>query len=104
MNDLRATWQLVVEAAEQLTARGRATFKLSELVTEVQHADPARGRTTIQPVVQGMTANAGMGPASPCGKVLVRVEHGYYKLRGATETAPIVSHTPRPCVVGRRAN
>lgn len=82
MSDGRATWELVLGAARGLGARGRS-FRLSELVAEVHRVDPTRGRGSIQPVVQGMTANAGKGPPSPCGKVLHRVDHGYYALRDA---------------------
>ena len=43
--------------------------------------DPARERSTIQPAVQGMTVNAGIGPRSRIGKPLERVGHGMYILR-----------------------
>ena len=74
-----ATWRLVLLAARRLDAM-RGEFRLQDLVAEVQRMDPARGRGTIQPVVQGMTANAGSGPASPCGKPLMRTGHGIYTL------------------------
>lgn len=77
-------------------ARGQLPFKLSELIVEVQRADPARGRGTIQPVIQGMTANAGKGPTSPCGKVLVRVAHGLYRVRDGSDAAPTVYPRPAP--------
>src|SRR5690349_22714206 len=73
------TWRLVLTAAERLTA-SRGEFRLQDLVVEVQRMDPGRGRGTIQPVVQGMTSNAGSGPPSPCGKPLLRVGHGLYKV------------------------
>ena len=73
------TWRLVLSAAERLTA-ALGEFRLQDLVAEVQRMDPSRGRGTIQPVVQGMTSNAGSGPPSPCGKPLLRVGHGLYKL------------------------
>src|SRR5882757_3021104 len=84
MVDARPTWALVLEAATQLDERGHSPF---ELIAEVQRRDPARERETIQPVVQGMTANAGKGPLSPCGKVLLRVDRGYYKLRDVASEA-----------------
>jgi hypothetical protein len=71
---------LVLDAASDLTRQGRSPFKLSDLVAVVQQRDPGRARTTIQPVVQGMTANAGKGPASPCGTPLLRIGRGYYEL------------------------
>jgi hypothetical protein len=73
------TWRLVLSAAERLSA-SRGEFRLQDLVVEVQRMDPGRGRGTIQPVVQGMTSNAGSGPPSPCGKPLLRVGHGLYKV------------------------
>ena len=55
MGEARATWMLVIEATERLCVRGQSPFKLSELIAEVQGIDSARARTSIQPVVQGMT-------------------------------------------------
>jgi hypothetical protein len=75
------TWELVLDAARELHARV-GEFRLDELIRQVQAADPARGRGTIQPTVQGMTVNAGTGPLSPCGKPLYRVRRGYYTLVG----------------------
>ena len=79
MADSRPTWQLVVEVASTLSA-GPGSFRLAEIVQAVQHLDPSRARSSIQPVVQGMTINAGKGPQQPCGKVLVRTGHGWYQL------------------------
>lgn len=56
-------------------------FTLADLISEVQRLDPSRERTSIQPVVQGMTVNAGKGPPSPCGRPLIRVHHGVYSVR-----------------------
>ena len=86
-------WELVLDAAKHLGARSGSSFKLAELVAAVQEMDPARQRGSIQPVVQGMTVNAGKGPQSPCGKVLVRVDHGYYALRDGSE---VVAPPRRP--------
>ena len=77
------TWELVLAAARHLSVT-QGEFRLSQLISEVQLIDPARDRGTIQPVVQGMTANAGKGPPSPCGKPLSRVDHGVYRMSGAT--------------------
>jgi hypothetical protein len=87
-------WMLVVEATGRLSVRGQSPFKLSELIAEVQGIDSARARTSIQPVVQGMTVNAGKGPASPCGKVLVRMDRGHYKIRELNERAPAIDLAP----------
>lgn len=82
------TWRLVLLAAQRLGAV-TGEFRMQDLVAEVQRTDPARGRSSIQPVIQGMTANAGSGPASPCGKPLTRAGHGVYRIGAATheETA-----------------
>ncbi len=82
--DDRPTWQLVLEVAQRLGAAGDS-FRLHELVSSIQKQDPARDRGTIQPVVQGMTVNAGKGPRSPCGKPLERVDHGLYRVRDVEE-------------------
>jgi hypothetical protein len=84
------TWRMVLAAAERLDAAA-GEFRLQDLVAEVQHMDPARRRESIQPVVQGMTANAGGGPPSPCGKPLLRVSHGLYKI---TTSPAIMSPGP----------
>jgi hypothetical protein len=95
----RPTWVLVLEAAERLTDAGRSSFPLAELVAEVQRLDPSRERGSIQPVVQGMTINAGKGRESPCGKVLERVQHGYYRLAEGLSPVPVSARGDRP---GRR--
>lgn len=105
MVDGRPTWMMVIEAAERLTAAGHSPFKLSRLITEVQGID-WRARDTIQPVIQGMTVNAGKGPPSPCGKPLIRVDRGYYKLRdpgGATPSEPVEQQRPPQPVRRSRA-
>jgi hypothetical protein len=55
------TWRLVLLAAQRLDAV-TGEFRMQDLVAEVQRMDPSRGRGSIQPVIQGMTANAGGGP------------------------------------------
>jgi hypothetical protein len=94
---------LVVECAERLTNARSLPFRLGELIAEVQRIDPLRDRSSIQPVVQGMTVNAGKGPESPCGKVLVRVDHGHYKLRDEPGAAALSGGPPaRPAVRRQR--
>jgi hypothetical protein len=103
MADNRPTWVLVLESAERLTDAGRSSFGLAELIAEVQRLDPSRGRGSIQPVVQGMTINAGKGPESPCGKVLERVQHGHYRLGGGLSPVPVSERADGPRRrVGRR--
>lgn len=98
----RPIWEIVEEAARSLSLRGDGTFRLGDIIEYVQFADPARARTSIQPIVQGMTVNAGKGPPSPCGKILRRVYHGLYVLDGTAmrATSPPV---PRQRTVHGRA-
>jgi hypothetical protein len=77
--DPRPTWQLVLEVARRLSAE-RNSFRLADIVDGVQRVDESRARTSIQPIVQGMTSNARRGPQQPCGKVLLRTDHGWYRL------------------------
>lgn len=85
------TWRLVLLAAQRLDAVADE-FRMQDLVAEVQRMDPGRGRGSIQPVIQGMTANAGGGPASPCGKPLIRVGHGVYKIGAGTHQETAGAH------------
>src|SRR5215472_14885020 len=97
------TWQLVLDAARRLAA-AHGEFRLQDLVAEVQRADPARGRGTIRPVVQGMTVNAGTGPPSPCGKPLLRTGHGWYTLPDGPFPAMAALRKTRPIAAARSAN
>ena len=73
-------WQLVLDAASKLQGIS-GDFRLKQLVEEVQREHPSLGQSSIHPVVQGMTSNAGKGPLSPCGKPLYRVQYGLYRLQ-----------------------
>lgn len=89
------TWRLILKVAEGLQTESEA-FRLTQIVKGVQQLDPSRGWTSIQPVVQGMTANAGKGPPSPCGRPLVRVSHGIYRLGiNEPEIEPQSTKVPR---------
>ena len=80
----QSTWQLILTAVEKLHASS-GEFRSDEIIKEVQKLDPLRGVTSIRPVLQGMTSNAGKGPLSPCGQPLIRVRHGIYRLMGDAE-------------------
>ena len=117
MNDIELpTWQLILQAAERLE-KSFGDFRLTQLIKEVQRIDPRRDWTSIQPVIQGMTAKAGKGPPSPCGKPLVRVSRGVYELeqseiqiadrpsvplQSANRMHDRISRTPRKSEVGDR--
>ena len=99
--DSRPTCELVLEAAKGFTERGQTPFRRRDLVEAVQSVDPSRGYGSISPVIQGMTINApDGGPPSPCGKVLYRVERGWYVLLPTGRdldgtTSPVPSPVPR---------
>lgn len=88
------TWKLILIVAERLQT-GSGDFSLNQVIKEVQRLDRNRERTSIQPVVQGMTANAGKGPQSPCGQPLMRISHGIYRFDGLAPEVELQS-TKRP--------
>ena len=74
------TWELVLQAASALEQRGIRRWRLQQLIEEVQRLDPQRGRGTISPTLQGMTANAPGGPPSAAGTPITRVGRSAYHL------------------------
>lgn len=97
----RAAWELVLEAATELSAGGRNRFTRAALLAEVRRRDPSRRDESIGPVIQGLTVNAPGGPTSPCGTPLRRVGHGVYELidppgGAATETDSTAAETGEP--------
>lgn len=98
------TWKLILMVAGGLQTDS-GTFRLTQIVKGVQQLDPSREWTSIQPVVQGMTANAGKGPPSPCGRPLVRVSHGIYRLGIAVpELEAQATKVPRPFAQSRASH
>lgn len=95
-NAFRPTWVLVIEAVDSLRQQNGGEFSLADIVREVQGMDPSRGRTSIQPIVQGMTENAGKGPSSPCGYILVRVRHGVYMADSPSTSRQLIALTASP--------
>ncbi len=92
-------WRLLLGAAQSLTDKGRSPFRMQQLVAEVQRADPNRDHSALQPIIQGMTANAKGGPRSACGEVFWRVDRGLYRLIGDDERAsanPIADTSSTP--------
>lgn len=84
----------MLEVARRLSAE-RNSFRLADVVAGVQQVDASRARSSIQPVVQGMTSNAGRGPQQPCGKVLLRTDHGWYRLLpDGFVDAPAIARAP----------
>lgn len=94
----------MLEVARRLSA-DRNSFRLADIVEGVQRVDASRARTSIQPVVQGMTSNAGRGPQQPCGKVLLRTDHSWYRLLpDGFVDAPATTRAPRRQVPRRDPN
>lgn len=98
MSDRRPTWELVLEGAKDAIARGASEFGRAELIAYVQEIDPSRARSSIDPIIQGMTDNASGGPASACGLIFHRIDRGRYELIEPAGTPAL----PRPSISPRR--
>jgi hypothetical protein len=90
------TWQLLLEAAWRLADTGVRDFGREDLISYVRSIDPTRERSSIDPIIQGMTANAKGGPRSACGEVFRRIDRGRYVLL-ETEALP-----PRRMSLGKQ--
>src|ERR1700730_8610437 len=90
--DDRPIWEILLEGARSLGTRGISEFTRLELVEYVQSVHPGRARSSIDPIIQGMTDNASGGPASACGVVFHRSDRGRYRLietsLGSNESGP----------------
>ena len=95
------TWKLILIVAERLQAEF-GDFRLTQIIKAVQQLDPNREWTSIQPVVQGMTANVGKGPSSPCGQPLLRISRGVYRLGNAVpKVEPRLTKVSQPFAQSR---
>jgi hypothetical protein len=74
------TWQLLLDAARRLTDTGMSEFGRQDLISYVRSIDPTRERSSIDPIIQGLTENAIGGPRSACGEVFRRIGRGRYVL------------------------
>jgi hypothetical protein len=90
------TWQLVLEAAEELTRIGQSPFRRAVLVERVRALDPDRLDSTLGPVIQGMTEGATGGPQARCGRVLRRITRGTYVLIPMAERSSAATARPSP--------
>ena len=77
-----SNWQLILQAARQLTAAGQAPFTRISVYQWIWRRYPRaeHDRPSLDPTFQGMTRNSAGGPSSACGKPLLRVRHGHYIL------------------------
>lgn len=97
----RANWELILEAARELTTRGMREFTRASLLDEVRRLDPHRRPESLAPAIQGMTVNATGGRPSPCGTPLKRIGYGVYQLvesagRPAATMVPSPTGPPSP--------
>ncbi len=82
MTHPQPNWQLILEAAQALTAAGQAPFTRVSLYEWIWRRYP-RGdhdRPSLDPTFQGMVDNAPGGPPSQCGTPLHRTGRGLYIL------------------------
>jgi hypothetical protein len=80
----KANWQLLLAAAEELTATGGSPFGRQDLIREVHRLNPDRTENSLNPTIQGMTINAPGGVPVACGPVFRRVSRGLYELLSAS--------------------
>ena len=75
-------WRLILQAAHALTAAGQAPFTRISIYHWIwrRYARAEHDRPSLDPTFQGMTRNSPGGPASSCGKPLLRVSRGRYVL------------------------
>lgn len=93
-------WELLLDAAKQLSGEGESQFTRAQLIERVRRVDPSRHRATLDPIIQGMTDNASGGPLSACGHVFHRVGRGEYVMldgagQGTGRRIPTLT-APRP--------
>lgn len=82
MTGRQPNWQLILKAAEALTASDQVPFTRVSVYEWIWRRYP-RGdhdRPSLDPTFQGMIGNAPGGPPSPCGTPLHRTGRGQYIL------------------------
>lgn len=75
-------WRLILQAARALTAAGQTPFTRISIYEWIwrRYRRAEHDRPSLDPILQGMTRNSAGGPASSCGKPLIRVDRGRYVL------------------------
>lgn len=88
MSGQRPNWQLILDAAEALTAAGQAPFTRISVYEWIWRRYPRRDhdRPSLDPTFQGMVGNAPGGPASQCGTPLHRTGRGLFVLARSRKT------------------
>lgn len=98
-----ANWQLLLKAAEELAAAGGSPFGRQDLIRAVHRTDPDRPKHSLNPTIQGMTANAPGGIRVACGPVFRRVGRGLYELLSESERNGLPQKPPSDGLRGRRS-
>src|SRR5438067_823320 len=95
----RENWRLILEATRSLTAAGRSPFGRIEVYEWIWERFPRadHDRGSLDPIFQGMIANAPGGPTGAGGTPLRRVNPGQYVLSAAAGTTAAEA-TPSPAV------
>jgi hypothetical protein len=92
----KPNWSLLLDCARGLTARGESPFTRRQLIACVQKSHPDTERTSLDPIIQGMTINASGGPPNAGGTPFERVGRGLFVLR---ESRPPVARQAEGFVV-----
>ena len=95
-------WRLILDAAQALTADGKAPFSRVSVYEWIWQRYPRsdHDRPSLDPTFQGMVRNATGGPKSRAGTPLLRIGQGQYVLDGssgktdAMRAAPITPSRP----------
>ena len=93
---IQAAWELVLEAARDLTRRGHAEFSRAQLLDEVLRRDPSRVPQSLGPVIQGNDGQRVRRSAKPVWHTV-----GAHRTRSLPTAHPVVgAHTFSPAVGG----
>lgn len=89
MSGQRPNWQLILDAAEALTAAGQAPFTRISVYEWIWRRYPRsdHDRPSLDPTFQGMVGNARGGPASQCGTPLHRTGRGLFVLASSRQAS-----------------
>ncbi len=89
-------WRLILDAAQALTAEGKAPFSQASVYEWIWQHYPRsdHDRPSLDPTFQGMVRNATGGPKSRAGTPLLRIGQGRYVLDGSSGKADAVPAAP----------
>ena len=64
----KPNWILLKECAEELTKAGKTPFTRKQLIECIHEKYPERGKSSLNPMIQGMTVNRKGGAPGGIGK------------------------------------